>query len=422
MTTEALPGLNIGEPEFWRLPLEDRHAAFAQLRAEGGVHFFPEPELPQFDPGPGYYAVTTYDLVQEVSCHPELYCSGKGISIGDVSEEIAEFFGSMISTDDPRHARLRRIVGRAFSPRMLESFRQKVAEAADEIIGGVADRGECDFVTDIAAKIPLRVIVDMMGIPRSHEQFIFDGTNKILGALDPEYIPRTDDVMATVYKTSEAMVELAADIARDRIKDPQDDLISALVTAEVDGEKLSAIELGSFFILLVIAGNETTRNTIAWGLDALEQHPDQRAAWQGDYDRLMPTAVEELVRWSTPVIHFRRTVTRDGVRLADHTFNEGDKVVIFYTSANRDEAAFEKADRFDIGRDPNPHLGFGAPGPHYCLGFHLARREIGVTFSEVFRRLPDIHCTGGPDRLYSNFINGVKHLPVAWTPGLGTAG
>ncbi|HZB39949.1 MAG TPA: cytochrome P450, partial [Ilumatobacter sp.] len=201
-----------------------------------------------------------------------------------------------------------------------------------------------------------------------------------------------------------------------RQRDPGNDLVSALVTSEVDGEHLSPQELASFFILLVVAGNETTRNAIAHGLWALSEHPEQKQRWLDDLDGLTPTAVEEIVRWSSPVIHFRRTVTTDGTRLGDHIFSAGEKVVLWYWSGNRDEAVFAAPHRFDIGRTPNDHVGFGGPGPHFCLGAHLARREVSVMFRELLRRVPDIHAVGEPARLRSGFINGIKHLHAEWTP------
>jgi cytochrome P450 len=203
-------------------------------------------------------------------------------------------------------------------------------------------------------------------------------------------------------------------LAEERVRNPGDDLITKLVTADIDGESLRPDELASFFILLVVAGNETTRNAIAHGLFAFTEQPEQKSRWLADYDALAPSAVEEIVRWATPVIHFRRTVTQDGVRLGDHEFSSGDKVVLWYNSANRDEAVFDDPSRFDIGRQPNDHVGFGGPGPHFCLGAHLARREITVMFRELFSRLPDIRAVGEPQRLLSNFINGIKHLDVTW--------
>ena len=207
---------------------------------------------------------------------------------------------------------------------------------------------------------------------------------------------------------------LVQELGDERVKNPKDDLITALMTADVDGDQLSPAEVGSFFILLVVAGNETTRNAIAHGLHVLTENPEQKQLWMDDFDGLTNTAVEELVRWATPVIHFRRTVTQDGVRLGEHEFKEGEKVVLFYNSANRDEAVFEDPQTFDLRRSPNDHVGFGGPGPHFCLGAHLARREITVLFRELFKRMPGVHATGEPERLRSNFINGIKHLPAAW--------
>jgi cytochrome P450 len=192
--------------------------------------------------------------------------------------------------------------------------------------------------------------------------------------------------------------------------------VSALVVSEVDGEKLTPQELASFFVLLVVAGNETTRNAIAHGLVALTEHPEQKERWLADIDGMAPTAVEEIIRWASPVIHFRRTVTQDGTMLGGHEFSQGDRVVLWYWSGNRDEAVFTDPHVFDIGRTPNEHIGFGGPGPHFCLGAHLARREMTVMFTELLRRLPDIHATAEPARLRSGFINGIKHLPCAWTP------
>jgi cytochrome P450 len=333
-------------------------------------------------------------------------------------EPMLDFFGSMINMDDPRHARFRRIVSRGFTPRFLESLKADVASIAAEIVDGIAERGECDFVTEVAALLPLRVIVDMMGIPRSLEQMIFERTNVILGFTDPEYMPELDPnvVIGKLLTAGMELAQIVNEIGEDRVKNPQNDLTTALVTAEVDGEKLTPAELASFFILLVVAGNETTRNAIAHGLHLLTQHPEQRKLWQNDFEGVAPTAVEEIVRYASPVIHFRRTVTSDGARIGDHSFSEGDKVVLWYWSANRDEAVFDDPERFDLSRRPNEHVGFGGPGPHFCLGAHLARREITVVFDQLFRKIPDIESAGEPERLLSAFINGIKHLPAKWTP------
>jgi cytochrome P450 len=415
----TVDAIDLSAMEFWTLPYEEREGAFLTLREEDPIRFFDEPQYSQvLPPGPGYFSLTRHADVLEASKNPALFCSGRGTNIGDMPPEFLEFLGSMINMDDPKHARMRRIVSRGFTPRQLDSMKGDVEATAAGIVDDVIEQGECDFVTEIAATLPLRIIVDMMGIPRSQERFIFDRTNVILGLGDAEYVPDQSEggIMSALLAAAQDLSLLITELGEARQKDPKDDVTTALVTAEVDGESLSPAELASFFILLVVAGNETTRNAISHGLLALTQHPDQRDRWAADFDALAPTAVEEIVRWATPVIHFRRTVTEDGARIGDRTFDEGDKVVLWYASANRDDAVFDEPFTFDLGRTPNDHLGFGGPGPHFCLGAHLARREITVMFKELLTRMPDLRSVGEPDRLQSNFINGIKHLPSAWTP------
>jgi cytochrome P450 len=418
--TSVLPlaDIDLSDIEFWAKGYAEREAAFRTLRAEQPIAFFAEPEIAALPPGPGYYALTRHADVVEASKRADLFCSGSGTNIPDLPPDFNEFFGSMINMDDPRHSRMRRIVSRGFTPKYLNSLSDYVSDAATSVVDDVIEKGECDFVTEIAALLPLRIIVDMMGIPRSQEKFIFDRSNIILANGDPEYVSEDPNVVLVQLLTAgQELAQLVTDLAEERVKDPKDDLTTALVTAEVDGEKLTPAEMASFFILLVVAGNETTRNAISHGLLALTEHPDQKAKWAADFDTIAPTAVEEIVRWATPVIHFRRTVTQDGAVIGDRTFSQGEKVVLFYNSANRDESVFEDPYRFDVTRSPNDHLGFGGPGPHFCLGAHLARREITVMFRELFRRLPDIHSVGPPDQLRSNFINGIKHLRAEFTPG-----
>ncbi|MCU1455236.1 MAG: Cytochrome [Acidimicrobiales bacterium] len=409
--------INLSDLDFWARPIAEREEAFGLLRADPELAFF-DPPAAAIDAGRGYYALTRHADVIEASRQPQLFCSGRGTDMVDMPPWMLDFFGSMINMDDPRHVRMRRIVSRAFTPKMLASMQADVDQIAVGVVDDIAERGECDFVADVAARLPLRIIVDLMGIPRSQEQFIFDRTNVILGFSDVEYVPEQDmgSILTALVGAGNDLATLVRDLADERMRDPGDDLLSALVTAEVDGDHLSAEEMASFFILLVVAGNETTRNAIAHGLHALTEHPDQRARWQADFEALAPTAVEEIVRWATPVIHFRRTVTTDGARIGDHELTEGDKVVLFYNSANRDEARFDEPFGFHVARTPNEHVGFGGPGPHYCLGAHLARREITVAFRELFARLPDIHSVEQPDRLRSGFINGIKHLRAEFTP------
>jgi cytochrome P450 len=414
----AVDEIRLSEQPFWLRPLEEREGAFATLRAERPISFHEEPYLEglPFPKGPGYWALTRYADILEVSRNPQTFCSGKGININDMPPDFAEFFGSMISMDDPRHARLRRIVSRGFTPRRIQRVEEDVQRAATTIIDDVIDKGECDFVTDIAAALPLKIICEMMGIPESQYGFVFDRTNIILGAGDPEYVSNPLEIVSALLQAGADLAQLVQDLARHRAEHPTDDLTSALVNAEVDGERLTEQELGSFFVLLVVAGNETTRNAISHGMKALCDYPEQRSRWAGDFERLAPTAVEEIVRWATPVIHFRRTATRD-TEIGGQKIREGEKVVMWYCSGNRDETVFNEPFRFNVARTPNEHVGFGGPGPHFCMGAHLARREITVMFRELFRRLPDIQVAAEPDRLQSFFIHGIKRMPCSFTPG-----
>ena len=413
----AVDEIHLSDPLFWQRPLEEREGAFATLRRERPVSFHEEPDLGVLPQGPGYWAVTKHADILHVSRNPQLFCSGQGSNIGDMPQPFLEFFGSMINMDDPRHARLRRIVSRGFTPRMIRRVEADVQRVASATIDRVIERGECDFVTDIAARLPLEIICDMMGIPPSQHEFVFTRTNTILGAGDPEYGDVDPArIIPMLLQAGAELAQLAQELAKHRRGRPGDDLVSALVNAELDGETLNDQELGSFFVLLVVAGNETTRNAISHGMKALCDHPDQRRIWAEDFERIAPTAVEEIVRWATPVIHFRRTATADteirGVRIA-----AGQKVVMWYCSGNRDEEVFADPFRFDVRRRPNDHVGFGGPGPHYCLGAHLARREITVMFREIFRRLPDLEITAPPQKLMSFFIHGIKHMPCRFTPG-----
>lgn len=413
----TLDEIDLSDLEFWARPLPERDAVFSFLRQQPTVPFYTEPNLGWVEPGPGYYVLSRHADIVEASRRPDVFSSARGAtSVPDPPPEFLEFFGSMINLDDPRHARLRRIVSRGFTPRMIKKLEDDVQRAAARIVDDVIDRGGCDFVTEIAAQLPLKIICDMMGIPERDYDFVFDRSNVILGSQDPEYVPDAGDVPTALLTAGAELSELVQQLGRHRVESPTDDLTSALVNANIDGEQLTTQELGSFFILLVVAGNETTRNAISHGLRLLTDHPEQRGRWLSDLERYLPTAVEEIVRVASPVIWMRRSLTQD-FDLNGHRFAEGDKVLLMYWSGNRDESVFDDPYTFDITRDPNPHVGFGGPGPHYCLGAHLARREITVMFRELLRRVPDIRASGAPDRLKSSFINGIKHLPCEFTPG-----
>ena len=324
-----------------------------------------------------------------------------------------EFFGSMIAMDDPRHYRLRSIVAKGFTPKEItrvEGYVKTKAEAlVDHVLEAYPD-GSCDFVTELAAQLPLQIICEMMGIPAEDEAQIFNWTNVILGVGDPEYVGSFEQLMGVLM----SMFMYAQQLGEDRRANPGDDIASVLMHAEVEGERLTPQEFGSFFILLVVAGNETTRNAIAHGMKLLTENPDQREKWFADYHGNVKTAVDEIVRCSTPVSHFRRTVTEDTV-INNTKVEAGQKVVLWYNSANRDERVFANADTFDIARPLQPQqVGFGAGGPHFCLGANLARREIAVIFDEIRTRLPNLQVSSEPDYLQSAFINGIKRMRCTW--------
>jgi cytochrome P450 len=420
-TTTAAGTVNLGDPAFWALPVEQRYEAFRALRDTPGLTFHQAAPFPGMPESPGWYAAVRHDDVVEVSKHPDLYRNGLGddgiggIRTFEFPDEFWDVFESMIAMDDPRHARLRRLVSRSFTPRILARAEQSIAEIATEIVERVAPLGGCDLVDEIAAALPLKVICDMMGIPDDQYKFVLDQSNMILGAEDPEFAAQVPDFFTALMGAAHNLFDLVDQLCDERAAHPSEDLTSVLLHAEVDGERLDRQEIWQFFLLLVVAGNETTRNAISHGVRYLTEHPDQRAIWWSDYDAVAPTAVEEIVRFASPVTHMRRTVRQD-CELAGQELHEGDKVVMYYPAACRDERAFPEPDRFDVRREPNNHTGFGGPGPHYCLGAHLARREITVMFRELHRRVPDIHTVGQPDILQSDFIYGVKRQACAFTP------
>ena len=386
------------------------------MRNEKPISFHAEFIAPPLPQGPGFWALTRHEDIVRVSRDSETFISGNGSSIADLPQELSEFLGSMINMDPPRHTKLRALVNKGFTPKMVAKIDEDVRRRAREIVDAVAPKGACDFVEEIAAPLPLQIICDMMGIPSADHRRIFELTNIILGVGDPEFGTTLDGLMAAGME----LFQYAQALGEARRTQPMADLTTILMEASVDGEKLTSQEFGSFFILLVAAGNETTRNSISHGMKALTDFPDERRRWLADFDRIAPTAVEEIVRWATPVIHFRRTTSHD-VEICGQPVRGGEKVVMFYNAANRDEAVFTDPYRFDVTREPNDHVGFGGGGTHFCLGANLARREIRILFEELLTRLPDVHVVGAPDRLLSGFIHGIKRMRVEFTPS-GTPG
>jgi cholest-4-en-3-one 26-monooxygenase len=380
------------------------HETFRRLRAEAPVAFFPEKSG-----GSGFWAVTRYEDVRAVSLDQRTFSSWRaGVMMTDYPDDLLAAQRETLPSMEPgRHGKHRRLVSGAFAPKIMRALEPRIRDLTRRILDAVASRGTCDFVTEIASEVPVQVICELIGIPADDRGRIVAWSNAIVGMDDPEYADASGPLAAMqVYA-------YANELAEARRREPRDDVASLLLAAEVDGERLTEAQFDAFVLVLAVAGNETTRNAISGGLLALFEHPAERARLAAD-PSLLPTATDEILRWVTPVTHFRRTAERD-VELGGQRIREGDKVVVWYASANRDEAVFPHADRFDVGRTPNEHLAFGF-GPHFCLGAALARLEIAIVFEELLRRLPDVAPAGPAARMRGNHIAGIKHLPVRFTP------
>jgi cytochrome P450 len=405
------------EPTFWTQPLDDRMREMIAIRETGP---FSKVEFVNDMTGEDeeFFAVTQFDEIVQISKNAKDFSSAQGaISIIDLPPEALEFFGSFMNMDNPRHQRQRAIVAKTFTPTDLATVLDSVETISREVIDGFCEQGEVDLVQALSQPFPLLVICDMMGIPRSEFDTVLNATNVILSGGDPEFIGDGDPMTAILMAGME-LTTLMNGLSEDRRKNPTDDLTSKLIHADVDGEMLAPEEVAPFFILLAVAGNDTTRTAISHGMNLLAQHPEQRAIWQNDLDGVTSTAVEEIVRYAAPVTFMRRTVTRD-LTLSGRDFVTGDKLVMLYGAGNRDPKAFENPEQFDVLRNPNPHLGFGGPGPHFCLGANLARRELAVVFRDLFTRLPDIEVVGDPvplDVAGIPLVSGIKHLNVRFTP------
>jgi cholest-4-en-3-one 26-monooxygenase len=382
------------------------HEWLTYLRQNDPVHWIDEPG------GSGYWAVTKYDDCVTVNRDFERFSSArKGTMPFELTEdEIAQQSLMMLNMDPPLHTRYRRLVNKGFTPRMVRDLEESIHRATDNIIDQVIEKGEADFVTDISAELPLQVIAELLGVPQDDRHKMFDWSNRMVGNEDPEYQLGAEIALGAAME----LYAYASELFGQKRINPHEDLMSVLTTVEVEGERLNELELELFFLLLTVAGNETTRNLISGAMHTFFQFPDQWERLRQDRS-LLPTAIEEMLRFVSPVMNFARTATCD-LELSGTQIKEGDKVVFYHASGNRDETIFENPESFDIGRDPNPHIAFGGGGPHFCLGANLARMEIRVMFEHLLDRMPDIHQDGEVQRLQSMFINGVKHLPVAFTP------
>ncbi|MFD4657620.1 cytochrome P450 [Kitasatospora sp. NPDC058444] len=400
---------DLADPRFWQLPAPARAAAFAELRSRPAPVFFGDRAT-----GRGFHALVRHADVVEASRTPAVFLSGPGVTTPVPARWVRLLFGdSMVNLDDPRHAQLRRIVSRAFTPRLLDRVEEDIRRISTELVDRIERERPEDFVTTVAAELPFQVICTMMGIPERPRRTILDLVNRTsedIGVARP--LRRRLRVPGRGLRALARMQGIVAGIGRRRRRRPEEDLISALVTADVDGRRLTGRELGAFFSLLLVAGVETTRNALAHGLHLLTVHPEQRALLLADLDGLLGGAVDEMVRHSTPIIQFNRTLAVDHELggSGGPLLRAGEKVALFYGSANRDEEVFPDPDAFDITRTPNPHLGFGGGGPHYCLGAHLARQEMTALFRELFTRLPEARSVGEPQLVPSSFDHRVRSL------------
>jgi cytochrome P450 len=408
-TDLSLDEIELGNPDtFLR---DDLDGIFALLRRERPVGFDAEQTPPGLPPGPGFWSLVKYRDMYGVSRDYESFTSVPAVGIFDYPVRT-----SIINMDPPVHTRYRLIVNRGFTPRMIGRLRDDVWARARAIVDEVAERGEADLVTDIAARLPGQVIASMLGVPPEDQAMVQRHTNAFIAPSDPEYGGTVDDMVAA----SNAIEDYARYLGVKRREHPTDDVTSIIVNARVpddDGNltEISMDEFAEFVKLLLVGGNETTRNAISHGVRLFHEHPDQRSAFMGDPEGLARTAVDEILRYATPVTLMRRTATRD-IEVAGAPIRAGDKVVMWYRSGNYDEDAFDEPFRFDVTRTPNDHLTFGAGGPHYCLGANLARLEIAAMLTTLYNRLPDLEVTGPPVKMRAISSNGIKHLPVRWTP------
>lgn len=411
----SLPGIDLLELE--RYQRLEHHEMFKRLRAESPIYWHDHPQ------GRGFWNLVKYDDVVNVGRQAAKFSSEiGGISILDPEEQTGgagmDSRGvMMLYTDPPKHTRYRLLVQKGFTPRMVTLLEQHLQAKAVAIVDNIIERGECDFVEDLASELPLQAIAEIMGVPQEDRKLLFHWSNALIGADDPDYAKNNEDQDAGEAMSAAAeLYGYVNALAKARSVDPRDDIVTKLINAEIDGDKLSELEFDMFMLLLTVAGNETTRNTTAWGMWGLLQHPEELAKLKADPDALLPGAIEEVLRWASPVYHFRRTAVED-TELLGQEIKANDKVVIWYISANRDEDVFTDPYRFDISRSPNPQIAFGGGGPHFCLGANLARMELRIIFREMLERIDDLQLAGAPELLRSNFVGGIKRMPVTFTPG-----
>ena len=405
--TESLDDIQLSDPTFWRRP--DKHEVLARFRQERPIARQPSPDGDNF-----FWSLTRHKETREITKNHKLFVShyGTGMASSMESPELAYEVAGMVNRDAPIHPRLRKILIKVFTPRRLQEIEDELAASARGVIGAISEQGACDFAADVAGRLPTKVVCDMLGVP--------DGEiREWLARMSIEAQGYGDEGVGDEANTLQAFFDLndyGEELCRERRKTPGDDLLSMMIAADADGEKLTDRDVGIYFQLLITAGIETTGSSIAQGMRFLAEHPDQWRDWREDYDGLVGTALEEIVRYGTPVVHFGRTVAED-TEILGQPIAAGENVVFWYTSANRDEAVFDDPQRFDIRRSPNDHVGYGGGGVHHCLGMHLARREMYHFFKVLFETLPDIEVDlDGMQEINAFFINGMRHLPCRYTP------
>ncbi|GAA0610660.1 cytochrome P450 [Sporichthya brevicatena] len=419
MTTTLRPydPLDISSLAFWGKTPAEREPAFDELRRERPLswHRPVETELIPDEDDPGFWALVTHADVTAVSRDAETWGSGMefgGVMMENVPEDIIEMAHSILSMDDPRHGRLRMIISSVFTPRRVKLIEDQIAAQAAAIVDDLGPSGEVNFVSAVSARLPMWTISEMIGVPPEDRQTFTDAANAMVAWNDEEYLAGRDGLQL-LFDSLMTLHGGAYRMAEERAENPRDDLITALVQAEVDGQKLTPEEIAAFFVLLSVAGNDTTRQTTTHGLLALHRHPEQCEYLMADFEGRIDRAIDEFLRWGTPVLTFKRTARKD-TEIRGRHIAAGEKAVLFYQSANRDEAVFADPYRFDLTRDPNPHVAFGGGGPHFCLGASLARVQLRAIFHQVLHRLPNLEVIGEPVFLRGNFIHGIKRLPVRY--------
>jgi cytochrome P450 len=393
------------------------HEAFALLRREAPVWWY------DWTGGRGFWCVTKHADVVAVSRDTKTFSSARGANLEDLDDEMMTARRSMLETDPPRHSRLRGLVGPPFTPRAVKAYEVALRELTRAILDRALPLGEFDFIEEIAKELPIRVLARLLGVPEADTDALIDWGDRMIMNTDPDFAdvlydsPESEAYRLVPFRSPAALelFEYGHAVAAERRAEPRDDLVSKLVHTEIDGERLTEREFDTMFLLLVVAGNETTRQAIAHGMQALVEHPEEWARMRDDPELAWQTGADEILRWSCPVLHFRRTATVD-TEIRGQPIAAGDKVVVWYVSANFDEEVFDEPLRFDAGRTPNRHITFGGGGPHYCLGAHLAKLEVQVLFDELLPRIRDLELTASPERMRSNFTNALKRMPVRVNP------